>query len=74
MLLTTSAGYKIVCSMYGVPHGEETITNNKYPGQFCLHFLNSKTHSSGKVDSDHAAAVQKAANMVSFKVVTLEDL
>lgn len=74
MLLTTSTGYKFVCSMYGVPHGEEKVTDNKYPGQFCLHFLNSKTHSSDKVDSDHMAAIQKAANMISSKVVTLEDL
>ena len=47
-------------SMYGVPHGEETITNNGFKGQFCIHFTGSKTHGSDKVDTDHQAAIQTA--------------
>ena len=75
MLLTTSAGYKLVCSIYGVPHGDQVITDNNYDGQFCLHFLNSKTHSSNKVDSDHMAAISKAIDMIgSGKVKKLESL
>lgn len=62
-LLTTSEGYRIVCSIYGQPHGQQVITNNNYQGQFCLHFLNSKTSGSGKVDSDHQSAIQSAISM-----------
>ena len=47
-------------SLYGVPHGEQTITNNAYNGQFCIHFTGSKTHGSNKVDADHQDAIQKA--------------
>ena len=47
-------------SMYGVPHGEQTITNNGFNGQFCIHFTGSKTHGSNKVDADHQAAIQTA--------------
>ena len=60
----TSEGYRIVCSIYGTPHGQQDIKTNNYPGQFCLHFLNSKTSGSKKVDSDHQAAIKKAASMV----------
>lgn len=47
-------------SMYGVPHGEQTITNNNFNGQFCIHFTGSKTHGSDKVDADHQAAIKTA--------------
>ncbi len=47
-------------SMYGEPHGEQTITNNGFDGQFCIHFTGSKTHGSNKVDADHQTAIQTA--------------
>ena len=47
-------------SMYGVPHGDQSIKNNNFNGQFCIHFSGSKTSGSGKVDSDHQAMVEKA--------------
>ena len=47
-------------SLYGVPHGEQTITNNGFNGQFCVHFTGSKTHGSDKVDADHQAAIKTA--------------
>lgn len=75
MLLTTQTGFKFVCSMYGVPHGNQEITDNGFNGQFCLHFLNSKTHGSGKVDSGHMEAIAKAVEIVgASKVKKLEDL
>ena len=42
MMITTSAG-QFLCSIYGQPHGAQDITNNGYDGQFCLHFVNSRT-------------------------------
>ena len=62
-LLTTSKGYRIVCSIYGTPHGQQVITNNNYSGQFCLHFLNSRTSGSNQLDSGHQTAIQKAISM-----------
>ena len=34
----------------------------------CIHFLNSKTHGSNKVDPDHKAAVAEAAAKVEIKL------
>jgi peptidoglycan hydrolase-like protein with peptidoglycan-binding domain/uncharacterized protein YgiM (DUF1202 family) len=50
-------------SLYGVPHNYpdgDTIANNDYKGQFCVHFTNSRTHTSNRVDPDHEAAIQYA--------------
>ncbi len=44
-MLITVNGYQFVCSIYATPHGNETITNNNFPGQFCVHFLGSTIHS-----------------------------
>ena len=63
----TLKGRTICASIYGVPHNEEdgdTIPDNDFVGQFCVHFTNSRTHggTSGvrKVDPDHQAAIQYA--------------
>jgi peptidoglycan hydrolase-like protein with peptidoglycan-binding domain len=67
MLIETSKGVKAVCSMYGVPHGKQTILNNNYSGQFCLHFKNSKTSGTNKVDTaknGHQAMINKAIEIV----------
>ena len=69
MLITTSSGVQIVCSMYGQPHGAQDITNNGYDGQFCLHFLNSRTHGTNRVDSDHQNAICNAVSIVQQKTV-----
>ena len=58
--LVTVNGHTYACSLYGEPHGTQTITTNNFPGQCCLHFTNSRTHGSQKVDSYHAAAIQYA--------------
>ena len=47
--------------MNGMPHGTTTISNN-FDGHFCIHFKNSKTHGTDKVDSEHQNCVNKAAN------------
>ena len=70
MLLTTSKGVQVVCSIYGQPHGAEDIDNNNYEGQFCLHLLDSKTHvQGGNVDADHQAAIKSAVSIMSGKTV-----
>ena len=64
MLLTTSKGVQVVCSIYGQPHGAEDIENNNYDGQFCLHFVNSRTHGTNRVDTDHQNAINSAESIV----------
>ncbi|RJQ24967.1 MAG: LysM peptidoglycan-binding domain-containing protein [Peptococcaceae bacterium] len=56
-------GQVIAASMNGMPHGSEEIMDNNFPGQFCLHFLNSRTHGTNRVDPDHQAMVRKAAGL-----------
>jgi len=50
----------VACSVNTMPHGQQTINNNGYDGQFCLHMVNSKTHGSGKVNPDHQTCINKA--------------
>lgn len=50
----------ISASMNGMPHGGETIHNNGFRGQFCIHFLGSRVHQSGKIDTTHQLMVEEA--------------
>ncbi len=66
-VLVTVAGHTYAASIYGVPHNYpdgDTIPDNNFNGQFCIHFVNSKTHGNSKnparVDSDHQKAIMYA--------------
>ncbi len=62
-LLVTIGSRTFACSLYGVPHNYpdgDTISTNNFKGQVCIHFTNSKTHDSQKVDSGHVEAIQYA--------------
>jgi len=61
-ILVTVGGHSYAASMYGEPHNDEgnTIKDNNFQGQFCIHFTNSKTHGSDKVDADHQKAITYA--------------
>ncbi|MHC1787348.1 MAG: SH3 domain-containing protein [Christensenellales bacterium] len=59
----TVLGHSYAGSVYGVPHNYpagDTIDDNNFSGQFCVHFINSRTHSSGTIDAAHMAAIQYA--------------
>ena len=43
-----------------MPHGEQSIKNNNYDGQFCMHLPGSKTHGTESVNVNHQAAIQAA--------------
>ena len=47
-------GRTFCASVYGIPHNYsgDRIPNNGYTGQFCVHFTNSRTHTSNIVDPD----------------------
>lgn len=62
-LLVTIGTRTFAASLYGVPHNYpegDTISTNEFRGQLCIHFTNSKTHNSNKVDSGHEEAIQYA--------------
>ena len=61
MLLTTSTGYSVLVSIYPEEHGADTIDDNGYTGQFCLHMNDSKTHGSDKEDPDHQKTLKAGA-------------
>lgn len=48
-------------SMNGMPHGTSTISGNDFDGHFCIHFKNSKTHGTDKVDAAHQKCVETAS-------------
>lgn len=54
-------GHVYAASMNGMPHGTTTISSNNFDGHFCIHFKNSMTHGSKKVDPDHQSAVTTAS-------------
>ncbi|WP_066051885.1 hypothetical protein [Robertmurraya korlensis] len=49
----------IAASMHGMPHGGGALQNG-FPGHFCIHFLGSTTHRSGKMDKVHKLMILKA--------------
>ena len=53
-------GKYVACSINTLPHGSQTIKNNNYDGQFCLHMVNSLTHGSKKINVNHQACIKKA--------------
>ena len=62
-LLITIGSRTFAASLYGVPHNYpegDTISTNEFRGQLCIHFTNSKTHDSRKVDSGHMEAIEYA--------------
>ncbi|MDR0897170.1 MAG: peptidoglycan-binding protein [Oscillospiraceae bacterium] len=60
-ILILCAGRVFAASMNGMPHGDQSIYDNDFDGQFCIHFVDSKTHGTDKVDPDHQAAINEAA-------------
>lgn len=61
-VVVTIGGKNIAASINGMPHGGESITNNNFVGHSCIHFTNSRTHGTNRVDPDHQAAVKTALN------------
>ena len=59
-MLVKYDGHVYAASIYSEPHGDETITDNNFDGQFCLHFYGSKTHGTDRVDEDHKECEERA--------------
>ncbi len=61
-ILVKYNGHVYATSMNGMPHEDDTISNNNFDGHFCIHFYKSKTHGTDRVDEDHQACVEIAAS------------
>lgn len=64
-------GKKIAASMNGMPHGQGAIKGNNFKGHFCIHFADSRTHGSKKVDLAHQMMIWKSANVLDQKLLSL---
>ncbi|MEK5443631.1 hypothetical protein [Fredinandcohnia sp. FSL W7-1320] len=53
----------IAASMHGMPHGGGVLKNG-FPGHFCIHFLGSTTHRSGRMDRSHQLMILKAGGKI----------
>lgn len=61
VVLTNSKGEQFIGSIYAIPHGKDTVSGNNFDGQFCVHFKNSKTHGTNRVDTDDGGHQDKIA-------------
>lgn len=59
-IFVTINGVNYAASMNCMPHGSDSISGNDFDGHHCIHFTNSRTHSSNKVCALHQAAIKKA--------------
>lgn len=64
-------GRRIAASMNGMPHGGGSIRGNNFIGHSCIHFRDSKTHGTRKINLAHQIMVWKAANKVNEQLQTL---
>jgi len=62
-VLVVVGGRTLAGSINGMPHGAGAIRANEFPGHFCLYFLGSRTHATGRVDPEHLLAVLRAAGL-----------
>jgi len=59
-VILIAGGKYVACAINTMPHGSQTISNNGFDGQFCLHMINSRTHGSDSVNSSHQEIIQLA--------------
>lgn len=67
-IIVEVGGRRIAASMNGMPHGQGSIEENGFPGHFCIHFLGSRIHQSGRMDVEHHKAILRA---VGYRVSDL---
>ncbi|EOD00751.1 peptidoglycan-binding domain-containing protein [Caldisalinibacter kiritimatiensis] len=49
---------------YGAGTNYDTVKGNGFDGHVCLHFKNSRTHSSNRIDEGHQTQVKRAAGLI----------
>ena len=61
-------GTYLAAAINTMPHGDESIKNNNFDGQFCLHLPGSKTHGTDTVNANHQAAIKYAYKWAQSKI------
>ena len=56
----TVDGKRYAASMNCMPHSPDPSKTDNFPGHFCIHLLNSRTHGGNNCDPDHQACIQYA--------------
>lgn len=59
-VILKAGGKYVACGINTEPHGDQTIQNNNYDGQFCLHMVGSITHGSEQVNDTHQRSIDRA--------------
>ena len=59
-VILKAGGKYVACGINTEPHGDQTIKNTNYDGQFCLHMTNSITHGSQKENEAHQKSIERA--------------
>ncbi len=59
-VILKAGGKYVACGINTEPHGDQTIKNNNYEGQFCLHMTNSITHGTEKENENHQKSIERA--------------
>lgn len=60
--------YTYAASMYGEVHGSQTIYDNDYDGQFCVHFRHSTTSETEMEYADNQEPIDVAVNYATQKL------
>ena len=63
VVVTLPGGQRVAASINGMPHGGGAVGGNAFPGHFCVHFLASAVHRSGRIDEGHLLAILTAAGL-----------
>ena len=61
-VLLIAGGKCYAAAINSEPHGGQTAASNNYPGQFCLHLKDSKTHGTQRINANHQANIVKVYN------------
>ena len=61
-VILKAAGKYVACGINTEPHGDQTIQNNNYDGQFCLHMSGSITHGTEQENENHQKSIDRAYN------------
>ena len=52
-------GHYVAAAINTMPHGEYTIKDNDFPGQFCLHMVGSRTHETNRINPEHQKSIER---------------
>lgn len=59
-VILKAGGKYVACGINTEPHGDQTILNNNYDGQFCLHMTGSITHGTSTENESHQKSIDRA--------------